>query len=106
MKKFSICLMLVLLTLAFNPFTSLANGSTDPAPVETTTPPASEEAEVLIARLETIQQMDFSTMTRLEKKSLRKEVRQINKDLKVLSGGVYLSASAIIIILLIAILIL
>jgi hypothetical protein len=59
-------------------------------------------AEVLIQRLNTIKEMDKSEMTRLEKKGLRKEV----KEMKAISGGVYLSVGAIIIIILLLILLL
>jgi hypothetical protein len=48
--------------------------------------------------------MEFSTMTKAEKKEVRKELRDINKESKRLSGGVYISVGAIIIILLILIL--
>lgn len=60
----------------------------------------------LLKRLEDIKGMDKSEMSRLEKKSLRKEVLGIKKEMKALSGGVYLSVGAIIIIILLLILIL
>jgi hypothetical protein len=63
-------------------------------------------AQQLIQRLEVINAMDKSEMTRLEKKSLRKEVRDIKKEMKTISGGVYLSVGAIIIIILLLILLL
>jgi predicted PurR-regulated permease PerM len=63
-------------------------------------------AQQLEQRLEEIKNMDRSGMTRLEKKSLRKEVKAIKKEGKGLSGGVYLSVGAIIIIILLLILLL
>jgi predicted PurR-regulated permease PerM len=63
-------------------------------------------AQQLINRLEDIKGMNKSELTRLEKKSLRKEVKGIRKELKNSSGGVYLSVGAIIIIILLLILIL
>ena len=60
----------------------------------------------LVQRLEEIKGMDKSEMTRLEKKSLRKEVLEIKKEMKVMSGGVYLSVGAIIIVILLLILLL
>jgi len=63
-------------------------------------------AQQLLQRLEYIKGMDKSEMTRLEKKSLRKEVKEIKKEMKVMSGGVYLSVGAIIIVILLLILLL
>jgi hypothetical protein len=60
----------------------------------------------LMQRLEEIKAMDKSELTRLEKKSLRNEVRDIKKESKELSGGVYLSVGAIIIVILLLILLL
>jgi hypothetical protein len=51
-------------------------------------------------RLDEINSLDKSAMSRLEKKEAKKEVRDINKEMKRLGGGVYISAGAIIIILL------
>ncbi|MFI5218581.1 MAG: hypothetical protein ACHQNT_03750 [Bacteroidia bacterium] len=63
-------------------------------------------AEHLLARLEEIKLIDKSELSFAEKRELRKEVRTIRSELKAISGGVYLSATAIIIILLALILIL
>lgn len=63
-------------------------------------------AQQLIQRLEEIKGMNKSEMTRLEKKSLRNEVKEIKKEMKVMSGGVYLSVGAIIIVILLLILLL
>lgn len=63
-------------------------------------------SQQLIQRLEEIKSMDKSEMTRLEKKELRKEVVEIKKEMKVMSGGVYLSIGAIIIVILLLILLL
>ena len=63
-------------------------------------------AQQLVQRLEEIKGMDKSEMTRLEKKSLRKEVLGIKKEMKATNNGVYLSIGAIIIIILLLILLL
>lgn len=60
----------------------------------------------LVFRLNEIKAMDKSTLTRSEKKSLRKEVKSIKKELKATSNGVYISVGAIIIILLLLIILL
>jgi hypothetical protein len=64
------------------------------------------ESEALIARLEEINEMDKSELTRSEKRELRKEVRQIDKTLAINDGGIYLSVGAIIIVILLLILLL
>jgi glutamate mutase epsilon subunit len=66
----------------------------------------SAEVKALMSRLEEIKAMDKSNMTSTEKKELRKEVRSIKKSMSELSGGVYLSVGAIIIIVLLLILLL
>lgn len=48
--------------------------------------------------------MDKSELNKLEKSALRKEVKGIKKDLRALSGGVYLSVGVIIIVLLLVLL--
>lgn len=66
----------------------------------------SAEAKVLINRLNEIKAMDKSNMTSSEKRQLRKEVRTLKTNLAGLSGGVYLSVGAIILIVLLLILLL
>lgn len=59
------------------------------------------------ARVHEIKAMDFSALSRQERKALRKEVIQLKKEAGgIATGGVYLSVAAIIIILLVLILIL
>jgi hypothetical protein len=57
-------------------------------------------------RVNEIKAMDKSTLTKSERKALKKELRDMNKEAKAIKGGVYLSVGAIIIIILILILIL
>ena len=58
-------------------------------------------------RVEEIKSMDRSTLSKQERKELRKELREMNKAAKAMGqGGVYLSVGAIIIIILLLILIL
>ncbi|TVP53167.1 MAG: hypothetical protein EA341_01465 [Mongoliibacter sp.] len=64
------------------------------------------EVQVLVDRLEEIKTMDLTTMERSEKKELRSEVREINKEIKRAGGGVYLSVGAIIIVIILLILLL
>ncbi|WP_192347574.1 hypothetical protein [Algoriphagus sp. Y33] len=57
------------------------------------------------ARVDEIKAMDFSTMSRDEKKNVRMELKEMKKEAKRAGGGVYISVGAIIIILLILILV-
>jgi len=53
-----------------------------------------------------IKEMDRSSLSREDRKELRNELKDMKKEAKALSGGVYLSVGAIIIIILLLILIL
>jgi hypothetical protein len=70
----------------------------------TTTMTESAEAQVLLDRLTEIKKMKIKDLTVIQKKELRKEVKSIKSRLKAISGGVYISATAIIIILILLIL--
>lgn len=64
-------------------------------------------AQQLVARLKEIRDMDKSNLTSSERKALRKEVREMKKEVKRDgSKGIYLSVGAIIIIVLLLILLL
>ncbi|TVQ10733.1 MAG: hypothetical protein EA364_11800 [Balneolaceae bacterium] len=62
-----------------------------------------ERAEILLKRLDEIKAMDVSAMSPSQKSELQKEVKTIQNDLRDLSGGVYISATALMIILLLLI---
>ncbi|MEQ9302242.1 MAG: hypothetical protein RIF33_26920 [Cyclobacteriaceae bacterium] len=66
-----------------------------------------ERVKMLESRVQEINAMDMSSMTRTEKREVKKELREIQKENKTMGGsGVYLSVGAIIIILLLLILLL
>jgi hypothetical protein len=100
MKKITICLMTAVMSFTFIPtqvfaakaYTTAASANTESA-----------EANVLLNRLSEIKAMDKSNLTAPEKKELRKEVRSIREQLKDIGGGVYISAGAIILILILLI---
>lgn len=107
MKKFTGSLMTAFLLLAFMPATVKA--ATEPmatTATATTTAVESAQANALLTRLGEIKAMDKSNLSASEKKQLRKETRSIKKELKALSGGVYLSVGAIVVIVLLLILLL
>lgn len=72
-----------------------------------TTPETPETRAVhLQSRLEEIKAIDHQTLSRGERKALRREVREIKKELAAVGGGVYLSVGALILIILLLILLL
>jgi len=105
MKKLPLYLMMMVLSLSVFPTTiSAAEKNTTALTANPKEVPA--EIKVLYNRLEEIKAMDKSSMTSVEKKELRKEVREIKSTLKSSNNGIYLSVGAIIIIILLLILIL
>ena len=66
----------------------------------------SAEATVLINRLDEINAIDKSSLNSTDKQLLRKEVRSIKSQLSDMSGGVYLSVGAILLIALLLIILL
>lgn len=69
-----------------------------------TTPATAHRVQVLKDRLEEIRAMDMKELSRKERKALRREVRVIRQELTQISGGVYLSVGAIILIVLLILL--
>ena len=107
MKKIVMCLLAASLSLTFLPLQ--ANAATN-APVSTTIPATNTseaaEAKILELRLNEINAMDKTNLKSSEKKTMRKEVRSINHKLREVGGGVYVSAGALIIILILLIVLL
>lgn len=100
MKKLSLYLMMVVLSLSVLPAsTYAADKNTAENPKEI---PA--EVKTMLNRLNEIKEMDKSNLSRSEKKELRTEVKTIKSNLKTYGHGVYLSVGAIIIIILLLIL--
>jgi hypothetical protein len=105
MKKLPLYLMMMVLSLSLLPSTiSAAEKNITAITANTKEVPA--EIKVMYNRLEEIKAMDKSSMTSVEKKELRKEVRTIKATLRSSNSGIYLSVGAIIIIILLLILLL
>lgn len=104
MKKLTLCLMTAFLSLTFIPTQLKAGSETKQTTTAATKASESAKANILLARLDKINEMDKSKLSTQEKLQLRKEVRSIKSQLKDLSSGIYLSVGAIIIILLLIIL--
>lgn len=105
MKKISLYVMMTVLSLSILPTTMNAKEKA-PTAITANTKEVPAEVKIMINRLEEIKVMDKSSMTRVEKKELRKEVRTIKANLRSSNSGVYLSVGAIIIIVLLLILLL
>ena len=103
MKKFIYSLVLMF-TFAISTNTVMAADKVEPK--TELTPEQRAQFDKLVNRVEEIRKMDKSNLTRVEKKALRKELREMKDKARALSGGVYLSVGAIIIIILLLILIL
>ncbi len=98
MKKIAICILAIVLSFTFNPLSLNAQ-----EPVRTEKAPDAEQARHLINRLEEIKKLDVRTMKPNEKKAIRKEIKQIRTKLHSIGGGVYISAGALILILILLI---
>lgn len=103
MKKMAICMMMAVLSLSFVPNPLKATPKTDAVSMTVTNNAGAEKAMALRARIMEIKKMDKSNLTAPQKKELKKEVRDIQRQLADISGGVYISAGLLIVILILLI---
>jgi len=106
MKKIVFCLLATILSITFLPLQLHASTSEPSSSLTTPKPVESEEAKVMVLRLNEIKAMDKSELKASEKKELRKEVKSINHRLRESSGGIYLSVGAVILIVVLLIVLL
>jgi predicted GTPase len=102
-NKITIYIMIAMLSLTFNPIQSQAATA---SPTTVTLPENVMEAKVriMVARLYEINKIDKSEMSASEKRALRREVKAIQEQMKIASGGgVYISAGAVILIIILLI---
>jgi hypothetical protein len=106
MKKIMVGCMLAISLATIVPVTS--NATPDPKIKHevVVTAAQAERTKVITARLYEIKQMDKSSMSASEKKTLRKEVKEMKKEMREGNGGIYLSVGAVIIIILLLIILL
>lgn len=116
----TICMLLLCIPLkmnAINNDTKVASDEKNAVATENVNSASATQIEADLARLEEIKAMDFSTMTRAEKKAVRDELKEIKSDLNlngqntetaavVPGGGIYLSAGALVLVILLLILLL
>lgn len=106
MKKLAKRVSLFMLALTLSTAGYAATETTSTKGTEIKGEPLTEaESKTLVSRLEEIKEIDKSELNKEEKKALRKEVKEIKRDLKG-NGGIYLSTGAIIIIVLLLIILL
>lgn len=106
MKKITLYLMALCLSLTFQPLQSYAATADPASSVLVANASEKAHAEASLLRLKEINAMDKSNLSSSEKKSLRKEVRAIKHELRSSNGGIYLSVGAVIIIILLLIILL
>jgi hypothetical protein len=63
------------------------------------------EVRIMLDRLHEIKDMDKSALTRMEKKALRMEARAIKSAIRSTGNGIYLSVSALLVIIIIILLV-
>jgi len=102
-KLIALCVTAVLL-LAPNPAALKAENQSSPSPEASYQLKEKVRAMALLTRLDEINRMDKSDLNEMERIALREEVISIKKDVQHISGGIYLSGGAIILILILILL--
>ncbi|AXY76440.1 hypothetical protein D3H65_21645 [Paraflavitalea soli] len=108
MKFRTLLFSIALLITAGNLYaTSSANGLDKEKIARMTEAEKDARIAAMKSRVEEIRDMDRSTLSRSERKELRRELRDMNKEARAIGrGGVYISLTGILIIILILILVL
>jgi hypothetical protein len=101
MKKITLTILTSMMLFALTP---LLKANT--INIEEPTTIQTARATVLLQRLTEIKEMKLENLNSSDKKKLRSEVKSIKSELKEISGGVYLSVGAIIVILILLLLLL
>ena len=105
MRKLAFYTMTICLLFTFSITEIKAVNSNPNSAIVSAKPSETEEVQAMIDRLNEIKAMDLSTLTPVQKKELRKEVRTLKQEIKAVSG-IYLSIGALVIIILLLILLL
>lgn len=106
MKKLAFYTMTICLLFTFSlDEVKAVNSTPNNSAILAEKPTHSEEVQAMLDRLEEIKAMDMASLTTIQKKELRKEVRAIKQEMRA-TTGVYISIGALIIIILLLILLL
>ena len=97
MKKYNFLGFITLMSMMF--VSSITNATTTESPILPAKQISSKDSILYLERLYEIKSMDMSTLNSIEKKQLRKEVKTIEKKMKLSGGGLYISAGTLIIII-------
>jgi hypothetical protein len=97
--------MTMILSLTFLPLQASAS-NTVPSDSLATTKTESAEVNTLVMRVNEIKEMDKSKLNASEKRDLRKELRATRNRLKEISGGIYISVGALILIIILLVVLL
>jgi len=106
MKKVSYLIVTALLMLTILPAHATDKKLSIKKEVAGTNTLEPAEVEAYESRVNEIKAMDKSSMTSTERKELRKELRSIESELKLNSGGVYISVGVLILIIILLIVLL
>lgn len=107
MKKITFVIMAVFLSLSFYPGQASAASTKEATSTIVAANPADvAKVKVLELRLNAINNMDKSDLKASEKRELRKEVRSIKQQLHEMGHYVYISAGAVILIVILLIILL
>jgi len=105
MKKTIFITLMMILTLGATTASANTSDLKSKEPVATENKLSAEEVNRLLNRVEEIRKMDKSTMTTSEKRELRKEIKDIKKNVRRHGEVIYISGGAILLVVLILILI-
>lgn len=105
MKKLFFSAMTIGMLSFFSPVQAREVSSKNPEPIVTEKKMDAKEVEAMIKRIDEIKAMDFSTLSLDEKKALKKELKVMKHDLKVVTG-IYMSTGAIILVLILLLILL
>ena len=102
----SVIMLVLSMMMSLGSFAAPAANVVIPATTNPAESANSAEMQRMLNRLEEIKAMDLENMPRSEKRKYAKEVKQIQKKMNALSGGVYISAGAVLIILILLLILL
>jgi len=102
----SVIVLVLAMVMSVGSFAAPASNEVIPAAASPSESANNTEMQRMINRLEEIKAMDLKNMPRSEKRKYAKEVKQIQKKMNALSGGVYISAGAVLIILILLLILL